>query len=109
MNKRGREENFAFGTTDQSNSHRKPLLMRAVQEKKGGRQGESEGEEKKGMARHSYTENKEMNHIQRLVEDMGACECVCVLGWWWGGCLKGVFKIVLTSSLRERQRQGQVN
>lgn len=39
MNKRGREENFEFGTTDQSNSHRKPLLMRAVQEKKGGRQG----------------------------------------------------------------------
>lgn len=48
MNKRGRERNFAFGTTDQSNSHRKPLLMRAVQEKKGGRQGESEREEEYG-------------------------------------------------------------
>lgn len=45
MNKREREENFAFGTTDQSNPHRKSLLMRAVQEKKGGRQGESEREE----------------------------------------------------------------
>lgn len=32
--------------------------MRAVQEKKGGRQGESEREEKKGMACHSYTEKK---------------------------------------------------
>lgn len=47
-NKGEREENFAFGTTDQSISHRKPLLMRAVQEKKGGRQGESEREEADG-------------------------------------------------------------
>lgn len=29
--------------------------MRAVQEKRGGRQGESEREEKKGTARHSRT------------------------------------------------------
>lgn len=50
------KKNFAFGTTDQSNPHRKPRLMRAVQGKKGGRQGESEGEEKRGPARHSYTE-----------------------------------------------------
>lgn len=46
--------------------------MRAEQEEKGGRWGESEREEKKGTARHSYTKNKEMNHIQRLVED-GVC------------------------------------
>lgn len=104
MNKRGREKNFAFGTTDQSNSHRKPLLMRAVQEKKGGRQGVKE---KKSMACHSYTEEGErkgeMNHTQRLVEEMSA------LDGGGGGYLKGVFKIILTSSLRERQRQGQVN
>lgn len=42
MNKR---EYFAFGTMDQSKSHRNALLMRAVQEKIGGRQGESEREE----------------------------------------------------------------
>lgn len=48
MNKREREENFAFGTMDQSNSHRKPLVMRAVQGKKGGREGESEREESDG-------------------------------------------------------------
>lgn len=36
------EENFAFGTTDQSKSRRTLLLMRVVQKKKGGRQGESE-------------------------------------------------------------------
>lgn len=39
---------------------------------------EREKEEKNGTARHSCTENKEMNHIQRLAEDMGVC--VCVLG-----------------------------
>lgn len=38
MNKREREENFAFGTTDQSNSQRNALLMRAIQGTKGGRQ-----------------------------------------------------------------------
>lgn len=54
--------------------------------------------------------NREMNHIQHLVEDMGTCVCVRWLGVCGeGGCLKGVFKIILTSSLRERQRQGQVN
>lgn len=90
MNKRGRGKNFAFGTTDQSNSHRKSLLMRAVQEQKGGRQGESEREEKKGMARHSYTENKEMNHTQRLVEDMGVCVGG---GWLFEGCFQDHFNV----------------
>lgn len=41
----GEEKNFAFGTTDQSNSHRKAPLMRA--EKKGGGQGESEKKRRK--------------------------------------------------------------
>lgn len=65
MNKKGREEDFAFGTTDQSNSHRKPLLMRILQEKEDGTKAKSEREEK-GTAHHSYTEKK-MNHIQNLL------------------------------------------
>lgn len=95
MNKRGREKNFAFGTTDQSNSHRKPLLMRAVQEKKGGRQGVKE---KKSMACHSYTEEGErkgeMNHTQRLVEEMSVCVHIG-WGWWWlfEGCFQDHFNI----------------
>lgn len=66
--------------------------MRAVQEEKGGRRGESEREEKKGTARHSYTKNKEMNHIQRLVEDM---VCVCVLRGRgvFEGCFQDRFNI----------------
>lgn len=39
----------------------------------------------------------------------GRNERVCALDGGGGGYLKGVFKIILTSSLRERQRQGQVN
>lgn len=106
MNKRGREENFAFGSTDQSNSHRKPLLMRTVQEKKGGRQGDSEREEN-GVWHAIPTQKK---RDESYTEPSARHWYVCI---GWGGvgvgCLKGVFKIVLTSSLRERQRQGQVN
>lgn len=80
--------------------------MRAVQEKKGGRQGESEREEKKGMARHSYTEKKKKEMIYTRRNE---CVCIGLGGRGGGGYLKGVFKIILTSSLRERQRQGQVN
>lgn len=62
--------------------------MRAVQEKKGGRQGESEREEKKSMARHSYTEEGErkgeMNHTQRLVEEMSVCVRALDGGWGVG-------------------------
>lgn len=50
--------------------------------------------EKKGMALHSCTENKEMNHTRRLVEDMGVC--VCWLGWgWWlfEGCFQDHFNV----------------
>lgn len=59
--------------------------MRAVQEKKGGRKGESEREEK-GVwhAIPTQEKRKEMNHIQRLVQDIG----VCVLG---GGLVWRVF------------------
>lgn len=63
-------------------------------------------EEKRGMERHSCTENEAMNHMRRLAEDMSVCVCV---GPGRRRCLKGVFKIVLTFSLRERQKQGQVN
>lgn len=48
--------------------------MRVVQEKKCGRKGGSEREEK-GIAHHSYTE-KEMNHI----ESSGRHGCVCFGG-----------------------------
>lgn len=53
MNKNKREENFAFGTTDQSNSRRNALLMRAIQGKKGGRQ-----EWKRGRVWHSIPAQK---------------------------------------------------
>ena len=62
---------------------------------------------KKGMARHSCSGNKEMNHTR--VKDMGVCWIRGEGGGGGGGWLKDVFKITLTSSLRERQRQGQVN
>lgn len=71
MNKKEREENFAFGTTDQSNSQREALLMRAVQEEKGGRTRENERGEK-NTPHHSYTE-REMNRFQSLVEDVAVC------------------------------------
>lgn len=74
MNKRKREENFAFGTTDQSNSQRNGLLMRAIQGTEGG--SGVEEEKRKGMALHSCRENKEMNHTGCPVEDMGVCVCV---------------------------------
>lgn len=76
MNKKGREENFAFGTTDQSNSQRKPPLMRVVQEKKDGRKGTSESEEK-SMAHHSYTEKKDESYTA----SSGRHSCVCLGGW----------------------------
>lgn len=77
---------------------------------------EQEREKRKGMALHSCTENKEMNHTGRPVEEWRArvsdegVVLPCLLFFLsFFLSFRAVFRIISTSSLRERRRQGQVN